>query len=183
MHIEPGLVFGTNRLAIVDLSGGRQPISNESGTVWVSFNGELFDYPEIRKELIARGHDVSTHCDTELWVHRYEELKENVFRASLGQFAVALWDRSARTLFLARDRMGICPLFYCEADGWLLWGSEIKALLASGLVAPRPDVRGINHFFTFFGAGTSATCFAGIRSIAPGHYLRINEGAQVLRQY
>jgi asparagine synthase (glutamine-hydrolysing) len=183
VHFEPGLALGSNRLAIVDPLGGRQPICNERGDVWVAFNGELFDFPELQTELLARGHRLTTRCDTELWVHRYEELAEEVFRRATGQFAVSLWDRSRRTLYLARDRVGICPLFYAERDGWLLWASEIKALLASGLVAARPDVRGINHFFTFICAGTSRTCFDGVRSIPPGYWLKVRDGRFELRQY
>jgi len=182
-HSEPGLALGSNRLAIVDPLGGRQPISNEAGDVWVAFNGELFDFPELHAELAARGHRLATRCDTELWVHLYEDFAEGVFARAAGQFAVSLWDRPRRTLYLARDRMGICPLFYAEQDGWLLWASEIKALLASGLVDPRPDVRAINHFFTFICPGTTRTCFEGVKPIAPGHYLRIRDGRVELRQY
>ncbi len=182
-HHEPGLAIGCNRLAIVDLPGGRRPIGNERGDVWVTFNGELFDYPELRAELAGRGHHLATQCDTELWVHLYEDLGEVVFRRATGQFAVALWDRSYRTAYLARDRVGICPLLYAQADGWLLWGSEIKALLASGLVAPRPDAKGLNHFFTLICSGTTRTCFAGVCSVPPGHYLRVTDKRLELRQY
>jgi asparagine synthase (glutamine-hydrolysing) len=182
-HIEPGLALGTDRLAIVDLAGGRQPLSNERGDVWVSFNGELFDFPDLRAALIARGHRLATRCDTELWVHLYEDFGERVFEQATGQFAVALWDRPHRTLYLARDRVGICPLFYSEQNGWLLWASEIKALLASGLVAARPDVGAINHFFTFICPGTLRTCFEGVQLLPPGHYLRIRDGRAALQQY
>jgi asparagine synthase (glutamine-hydrolysing) len=183
IHYEPGLALGSSRLAIVDPPGGRQPIANETGELWVTCNGELFDYPELHAQLTAKGHRLLTRCDTELWVHLYEDLAERVFLRAAGQFAVALWDRSRRTLFLARDRMGICPLFYTVTNGWLLWGSEIKALLASDWVAPQPDVRGINYFFNFFCTGTTRTCFSGIRSIPPGHYLKVCRGRIELRQY
>jgi len=93
----------------------------------VTQNGEIFEYPELQQELLARGHTLSTRCDTELWVHLYEDLREGMFAKTRGQFAVALWDRKTRTLILGRDRVGICPLHYAEVDGWLLWGSEIKA--------------------------------------------------------
>jgi asparagine synthase (glutamine-hydrolysing) len=182
-HYEPGLAMGTSRLAIVDPTGGRQPLDNERGDVWVAFNGELFDFPELRTELSARGHRLRTHCDTELWVHLYEDFAEQVFERAAGQFAVSLWDRSRRTLLLARDRMGICPLFYAAHDGWLLWGSEIKALLAGGAIASRPDVKGINHFFTFICAAATRTCFEGVQSIAPGHCLRVSDGRVSMRQY
>src|SRR4051794_12842305 len=153
-HLEPGLALGARRLSIIDLSGGRQPIANEDSSIWVAFNGELFEYPELRRELLDRGHRLATRCDTEAWVHLYEDLGEGMFEKARGQFAVSLWDRPRRTLILGRDRAGICPLYYAERDGWLLWGSEIKALLASGLVKARPDVKGVDHIFNFFCAST-----------------------------
>ena len=182
-HLEPGLAIGARRLAIIDLAGGQQPIGNEDGTVWVAFNGELFEYPELRRELLAAGHLLATRCDTEAWVHLYEERGEAMFDEVRGQFAVSLWDRNNRTLVLGRDRVGICPLYYAQADGWLIWGSEVRALLASGLVAARPDHRGIDHFFTFFGAGTTRTFFEGVKSLPPGHFLKVRAGRLTLHQY
>jgi asparagine synthase (glutamine-hydrolysing) len=183
VHIEPGVALGARRLSIVDLAGGRQPIANEAGDVWVAFNGELFEYPELRRDLLARGHRLATRCDTEAWVHLYEDLGEAMFDKARGQFAVSLWDRNSRTLILGRDRVGICPLYYAESDGWLLWGSEVKALLASGLVSARPDPAGIDHLFNFFCAGTTRTYFDGIKSLPPGHYLRIRDGRVEMRKY
>jgi asparagine synthase (glutamine-hydrolysing) len=176
VHVEPGVALGARRLAIIDLAGGRQPIGNEDESVWVAFNGELFEYPELRQELLSRGHRLQTRCDTEAWVHLYEDLGAGMFAKARGQFAVSLWDRSSRTLILGRDRVGICPLYYTQVDGWLLWASEIKALLASGMVAARPDPRGIDHLFTFFCAGTTRTFFEGIISLPPGHFLKIRDG-------
>jgi asparagine synthase (glutamine-hydrolysing) len=176
IHIEPGVALGARRLSIIDLAGGRQPLANEDQSVWVAFNGELFEYPELRQDLLARGHHLATRCDTEAWVHLYEDLGEAMFERALGQFAVSLWDRHTRTLILGRDRVGICPLYYTEVDGWLLWASEVKALLASGMVAARPDPRGIDHFFTFFCTGTTRTFFDGVASLPPGHFLRVRDG-------
>ncbi len=170
------MALGARRLSIIDLAGGRQPLSNEDGSVWVAFNGELFEYQELRPQLLARGHRLATRCDTEAWVHLYEDLGESMFEKARGQFAVSLWDRNTRTLILGRDRVGICPLYYTEVDGWLLWGSEVKALLASGMVAARPDAKGVDHLFTFFCAGTTRTFFEGITSLPPGHFLRIRDG-------
>lgn len=182
-HREPGIALGTRRLAIVDLPGGRQPLGNERGNVWVAFNGELFEYPELFAELAAKGHHFATHCDTEIWPHLYEECGEQVFERARGQFAVALWDADKRRLLLGRDRIGICPLYYAESDGWLLWASEIKALFASGLVKPLPDRRGIDDFFCFYSAGTSRTFFEGVRSLPPGHFLDVHVGRIHLRKY
>jgi asparagine synthase (glutamine-hydrolysing) len=183
IHIEPGVALGARRLSIVDLAGGRQPLCNEDGSIWVTQNGEIFEYPELQKELLTGGHRLSTRCDTELWVHLYEDLREAMFTKTRGQFAVALWDRKNRRLILGRDRVGICPLHYAEVDGWLLWGSEIKALLASGMIPARPDRKGIDFFFNTFCAGSSRTFFEGISMIPPGHFLSIREGRVERKQY
>ncbi len=182
-HKEPGVALGARRLSIVDLAGGRQPIPNEDQTLWVAFNGELFEYPELRQELLARGHHLATRCDTEAWVHLYEDRGLEMFEKARGQFAVSLWDRPNRTLVLGRDRVGICPLYYTEADGWLLWGSEIKALLASGMVQAKADHKGIDHLFTFFCSGTTRTYFEGIHSLPPGHFLKVKDGRVAKHQY
>src|ERR1700757_4344706 len=102
-HQEPGVALGARRLSIIDLAGGRQPIANEDGSIWVAFNGELFEYPELRAQLLADGHHLATRCDTEAWVHLYEDHRERMFDRARGQFAVSLWDRNARTLILGRD--------------------------------------------------------------------------------
>src|ERR1017187_2960856 len=112
VHVEPGVALGARRLSIIDIAGGRQPLSNEEDSIWVAFNGELFEYPELRHELIGRGHKLATRCDTEAWVHLYEDYGERMFVRTRGQFAVSLWDRTNRTLLLGRDRVGICPLYY-----------------------------------------------------------------------
>jgi asparagine synthase (glutamine-hydrolysing) len=182
-HFEPGVALGSRRLAIIDLAGGQQPLSNEDKSIWVAFNGELFEYPELRRELLASGHRLATRCDTEAWVHLYEQHGLAMFEKTRGQFAVSLWDRNTRTLILGRDRVGICPLYYAQADGWLFWGSEIRALLASGLIAARADVCGIDHFFTFFGPGTTRTFFEGIKSLPPGHFLTVHDGRITHKQY
>ncbi len=183
VHIEPGVALGARRLAIIDLSGGRQPLANEDDSIWVAFNGELFEYPELRPQLLSRGHRLATRCDTEAWVHLYEDLGAGMFEKARGQFAVSLWDRNTRTMILGRDRVGICPLYYTEVDGWLLWASEIKALLASGMVAARPDPRGVDHLFSFFCAGTTRTFFDGIASLPPGHFLRVRDGRVARHRY
>ncbi len=182
-HAEPGVILGARRLSIVDLAGGRQPIPNEDGSIWVAFNGELFEYPEIRRDLLSRGHTLATRCDTEAWVHLYEDHGEGMFAKARGQFAVSLWDRRNNTLILGRDRVGICPLYYAERDGWLLWGSEVKAILASGMVPIRPDVKGIDHLFSFFCAGASRSYFEGVHSLPPGHYLKVKDGKLTVHQY
>jgi asparagine synthase (glutamine-hydrolysing) len=170
---RPGLGLASRRLAIVGLDDGRQPLGNEDGSIQVVFNGELFDYPEVRADLVQRGHNFAGTCDTELLPHLWEDQGEGMFAKLRGQFAVALWDERQRTLILARDRFGICPLFFAEHDGWLVFASEIKAILASGLIAARPDVRGIDQLFCFMSVPGPATCFQNVRTLLPGHLLRV----------
>ncbi|MES0383811.1 MAG: asparagine synthase (glutamine-hydrolyzing) [Hyphomicrobium sp.] len=169
----PGLGLASRRLSIVGLGDGNQPIFNEDRTVAVVYNGELFDYPERKTELEAKGHVFRTHTDTEIIVHLYEEHGEDVFQELKGQFALALVDFTKRTVFLARDRVGICPLHWSQQGDWLVFGSEIKALLASGEVAAAADPRGLDHMFTFFAMGARRTMFEGVNSLLPGHYLKI----------
>ncbi len=178
--LRPEVGLASRRLSIVGLADGRQPIFNEDRSVAVVYNGELFDYPEARAELESRGHRFATHTDTEVLPHRWEEQQEGMFERLRGQFAVALWDSARRRLVLGRDRFGICPLFWARqashGQDWLLFASEIKALLASGMVEARADVRGINHLFTFFAVPGPVTCFQGVSALMPGHYLRVHPG-------
>ena len=173
----PGLELASRRLSIVGLADGQQPKFNEDRTVTVVYNGELFDHRETRAELEGRGHRFTSRCDTEIVPHLWEEHGEAMFERLHGQFALALWDARQRRLVLGRDRFGICPLFWARqtsaAGDWLLFASEIKALLASGMVEPRPDPRGIDHVFTFFALPGPVTCFEGVSCLLPGHYLRV----------
>ena len=169
----PGLGLGHRRLSIVGLADGGQPIYNEDRSVAVMFNGELFDFPEQRAALEAKGHIFKTHADTEIIVHLYEEHGEDVFEHLKGQFALCLVDFTKRTVFLGRDRVGICPLHWSRQGDWLYFGSEVKALLTSGDVAAVCDPRGLDHIFTFFALGTRRTMIEGVQSVLPGHYLKI----------
>jgi len=173
---RPGVVLGSRRLSIVGLADGQQPVANEDRSVSVVFNGEFFDYLEQRAELESRGHRLVTHCDTEIVPHLWEENQEGVFERLRGQFALALWDERRHRLVLGRDRFGICPLYWTRQGDWLLFASEIKALLASGLVPARPDLRGIDHIFTFAALPGPTTCFEGVQLLPPGHYLRVVPG-------
>jgi asparagine synthase (glutamine-hydrolysing) len=169
----PGIGAGHRRLSILGLTDGRQPIFNEDRTVAVVVNGELFDYPERKRELEARGHVFRTHSDSELIVHLYEEHGEDLFPHLKGQFAFALFDFARKIVLLARDRVGICPLFWSRQGDSLYFGSEVKALLASGSLPPAADSRGLDHLFTFFALSSRRTAFAGVEAIPPGHYLKI----------
>jgi asparagine synthase (glutamine-hydrolysing) len=171
--IAPGIGMGNRRLAIVGVTNGQQPIFNEDGTVGVIANGELFDYPELKAELRARGHVFSSDSDTELIVHLYEEHGEGLFEHLKGQFAFVLVDFARCLVLLGRDRVGICPLHWSRQGDRLYFGSEIKALFASGAVRPALDPRGLDQIFTFFAMGTQRTMFEGVQSLRPGHYLRV----------
>ena len=173
-YIQPGVELGSRRLSIVGLADGQQPVFNESREVAAVFNGEFFDYAERRAELAARGHRLVTGCDTEIIPHLYEDAGESVFERLRGQFAVALWDERRRCLLLGRDRFGICPLYWTRQGDWLLFASEIKALLASGMVPAIPDRRGIDHLFTFAAMPGPRTCFEGIQLLGAGSFLRVN---------
>jgi asparagine synthase (glutamine-hydrolysing) len=173
--------LASRRLSIVGLVDGQQPVASEDGSIVAVFNGELFDYPETKAALESRGHRFSTHCDTELIPHLWEDHQERMFESLRGQFALAIYDRRRRRLVLARDRFGICPLFWTrqqtEQGDWLVFGSEIKALLASGVVAARPDLKGIDQAFHFFAVPGPSTCFEGVRALQPGQFLSVDLAA------
>lgn len=174
--IRPGLAMASRRLSIVGLADGQQPMHNEDRNVSVVFNGELFDHVEKRVELAARGHTLVTHCDTEIIPHMWEESAEGMFERLRGQFAIALWDERQQKLTLGRDRFGISPLYWTRQGDWLLFASEIKSLLASGMVPAIPDRRGIDHVFTFSALPGPITCFEGIQMLPPAHFLEVLPG-------
>jgi asparagine synthase (glutamine-hydrolysing) len=171
------------RLSIIDLESGRQPIHNEDATVWVTFNGEIFNYIELRRELEQAGHRFYTQSDTEVIVHAYEEHGDRFLDHLNGQFAIGLWDRRRRRLLLARDRTGIRPLFYTRAGGRLLFASEIKALFTRPEVARRLDVRALGQICTFWSALAPDTVFAGIQTLPPGHYMVVEAGTSRIVRY
>jgi asparagine synthase (glutamine-hydrolysing) len=174
--LRPGLALASRRLSIVGLADGQQPIANEDRNIFVVFNGELFDYVERRAALKEQGHTFITHCDTEVIPHLWEDYGEKTWEELRGQFAIALWDERKRQLHLGRDRFGISPLFWTRQKDWLLFASEIKGLLASGMVPARPDRRGIDHIFTFSAMPGPRTCFEGIQLLTPGHFLTVTPG-------
>jgi asparagine synthase (glutamine-hydrolysing) len=157
------------RLSIIDLASGQQPLTNETGTVWIAFNGEIFNYIELRDELEARGHRFRTRSDTEVIVHAYEEWGAEAFRRLNGQWAVALWDATQRALVLARDPFGVRPLYVMEHDGRLYFASEVKAIFAAEPALPRHfDPVGLDQLFTFWAPVAPRTVFQGIEEVEPG---------------
>ncbi len=171
---EPGIGWANRRLSIVGLHDGKQPISNEDGSVSVVFNGELFDYPEKKAMLEAKGHVFKTHCDTELFVHLYEEFGDQLVDHLRGQFAFAIFDRKKRHIVMGRDRIGICPFFWSKTGDHFIFGSEIKAILASKMVSIKPDLFGLSHMFAFFAMGADRTPFENIKCLEPGHMVTID---------
>lgn len=183
VHVEPGLGIGMRRLSIIDLAGGRQPMHNETRTIWIVFNGEIYNYRELRRELETSGHQFYTSSDTESIVHAYEEWGEDAFRRLRGMFAVAIWDQRQRMLLLARDRSGIKPLHYTERNGRLYFGSEIKSLLAAGAVNPQLNLDALDHYLAFLYTPRDASMFEHVRKLPPGHYLRWRDGRAEVQQY
>lgn len=164
--------FGHTRLAIIDLSdAARQPLSNEDGTLWLIFNGEIYNFQELRAELEAQGHRFRTQTDSEVIVHLYEELGTSCPERLNGMFAFAILDLPNRQLFLARDHIGVKPLYYWSGPGSFVFGSEIKAILASGLYTPEVDWQGVHDYFTYLYTPCPATVFRGIRQLPPAHRL------------
>jgi asparagine synthase (glutamine-hydrolysing) len=183
IHVEPGVGLGMRRLSIIDLAGGRQPIHNEARTIWVVFNGEIYNYQQLRSELEGLGHQFYTSSDTETIVHAYEQWGEDAFRRLRGMFGIALWDAPRRTLLLARDRAGQKPLHYAERNGRLFFGSEIKSLLAAGAVEPKLNLPALDHYLAYLYTPRDASIFDGVRKLPPGHYLRWQDGRVDVRQY
>jgi len=157
------------RLSIIDLTTGQQPQSNEDGSWWVVFNGEIFNYIELREQLVAKGHTFRTRSDTEVIIHAYEEWGEDAFRSFNGQWAVALWNEKTSTLVLSRDPYGICPLYVMEHDGVLYFASEVRAIFAADSSLPRRfDAKGLNEVFTLWTTVAPRSVFEGVEEIEPG---------------
>jgi asparagine synthase (glutamine-hydrolysing) len=176
-------VLGHRRLSIIDLSTGKQPISNEDGTVWVVFNGEVYNFKDLRRDLIERGHLFKTNTDTEVIIHLYEQYGDECVSQLEGMFAFALWDERQRKLLLARDRVGIKPLYYCITNGNLLFASEIKALITDPSVKREVDPQVVSRFLTFLYTPGCETLIRGILKLGPGHYLVLKDGHIKVTQY
>jgi asparagine synthase (glutamine-hydrolysing) len=176
-HFSPGVGLGHRRLSIIDLEGGKQPLYNEDGSVVVTFNGEIFNFMEIEAELLQRGHTFRTRSDTEVIVHAWEEWGEKCLERFNGMFAFALWDERQKVLFIARDRLGVKPLYYSLLpDGWLMFGSELKALLAHPTLSRRIDPHAVEDYFTFGYVPDPKTIYASVLKLEPGAYLLCGHG-------
>lgn len=177
VHVEPGLGFGHRRLSIIDLSTGQQPLYNEDGSVCVVFNGEIYNYQELIPELQALGHVFHTRSDTEVIVHAWESWGEECVKRFRGMFAFALWDRNQETLFLARDRLAVKPMYYALLpDGTFLFGSELKSLLAHGGLARDIDPQAVEEYFALGYVAEPRTIFRQAKKLSPAHTLTLRRG-------
>lgn len=174
LHREPGIGFGHRRLAIIDVASGHQPLFNEDGKVVVTYNGEIYNFRALMKELKTLGHEFRTHCDSEVIVHAWEQWGEACLERFRGMFAFAIWDANNRTLFLARDRLGIKPLYYAyTSDGFLIFASELKALQQHPGLKHTIDHLAVEDYFTFGYIPEPRTIFEDCFKLPPGYFLKI----------
>jgi asparagine synthase (glutamine-hydrolysing) len=181
--IDDGLALGMRRLSIIDLEGGKQPIANESGEIVLVFNGEIYNYRELREQLLSSGHVLKTMSDTEVIVHLYEEKGEDCVLALRGMFGFALWDAAERKLVLARDRLGIKPLYYADVNGTLVFGSEIKSILQHPGVAAQLNYQALSDFLSLKYVPAPETLFGNIHAVPPGFMLICTARGVCLRRY
>ncbi len=181
--VDRELAMGMRRLSIIDLADGQQPIFDESGRYGVVFNGEIYNYRELRNDLIARGHQLKTHSDTEVIVHLFEECGAACVDHLRGMFGFAIWDNVRRELFIARDRMGIKPLYYTECNSDFIFGSEIKSILEHPSMKPSMDLDALSQYLSLKYVPAPRTLFAGIQSLPPGHFMRISKGRIEIQRY
>lgn len=182
-YVSGQIGLGFRRLSIIDLGGGHQPLANEDKSVWIVFNGEIYNYLELRALLIGKGHVFSTQSDTEVIVHLYEEFGEDCVKKLRGMFAFAVWDSRNRTLLLARDRVGIKPLYYTVTPQSLIFGSEIKAILADPSVRAEVEPAMIDRFLTFDYLAGDDTLVKNIHKLAPGSYMVVQNGRINIKKY
>jgi asparagine synthase (glutamine-hydrolysing) len=182
-YFDNRCALGQARLSIIDLSSGSQPLCNEDGTLWITFNGEIFNYKELRPMLEQHGHRFRTHSDTEVIIHAYEQFGKDCLKHFNGQFAFAIYDNNKQTIFMARDQMGIRPLFYTVFDGRLYFASEIKSIFCDRRIPRRLDVLGLDEIFTWWTTAPPRTAFEGINELEAGSYLEIKNGTIQTAKY
>ena len=176
-HTEPGVALGVRRLSIVDVEGGHQPVSNETGEIWAVQNGELYNHADLRRLLRADGHPFRSRCDTEVLPHLYERHGVRFPVELRGKFCLALWDRTRRRAVIARDRLGVKPLYYVRVGELLVFASELKSVLASGLVSGELDYDALDMYLTFGFVPGPATLLSGVAKLTAGHLLVVEEGS------
>src|SRR5436309_2702886 len=184
VYTDGPAAIGMRRLSIIDVAGGHQPLSNENGTIWIVFNGEIYNHAELRMDLEQRGHRYRTNSDTETIVHLYEEYGRECVQHLRGMFAFAIWDRERSSLFVARDRLGIKPLYYRLTRESFVFGSEIKVILAHGGVRPSFHANALPEYLAFGYLSGEATFYSGILKLMPGHWLEVNQSGELkMEQY
>ena len=183
IYIGEGVGLGNVRLSIIDIAQGQQPMSTEDGALWIVFNGEIFNYVELREELTALGYKFRTGSDTEVLLLLFSHYRERCLDKLNGQFAFAIWDARRRELFLARDRVGIRPLYYYREGEAFVFGSEIKCLMESDYVDAAPDPESLNRVFTFWTIPSPGTMFKGVKEVPPGHYMVVKDQSVVIKSY
>jgi asparagine synthase (glutamine-hydrolysing) len=182
--VQGNVGLGQARLSIIDLSPlGHQPMCNEDGSVWITFNGEIYNFPELKEELIRKGHQFRSQTDTEAIIHLWEEFGPSCVERLRGMFAIALWDEHQQTLFLARDRMGKKPLFYAALPDRLVFGSEIKAILQDDDFEITPDLEAIHYYLTYQSVPAPYSAFKGIKKLPPAHFLLAKGGKVTIKRY
>jgi asparagine synthase (glutamine-hydrolysing) len=177
------VALGHVRLSIIDVAGSKQPLANEDDTVWVTFNGEIYNYRQLREDLLAKGHRFKTQGDTETLVHLYEEYDTEMVHRLLGMFALAIWDVKRRRLFMVRDRMGIKPLYYTQQGGDFVFASELKAFFQHPQIQPRPSEKGLWHYLTYRSVPSPGTLFEGLAKVRPGGYVLVTDRGVECRSY
>jgi len=183
-YFGAGVGLGMRRLSIIDLNSGRQPVSNEDGSVWVVFNGEIYNFQELRRQMEGRGHVFSTRSDTETIVHLYEEYGKQCVDHLRGMFAFALWDKRRKQLLVARDRLGIKPLYYADIGGRILFASELKSILQLPEVGRDLNWGAVSHLFSFLSTPPMEAIIDGVHKLEPGHLLTASPGrAPVIEPY
>lgn len=179
----PQIGLGSRRLSIIDVAGGQQPIANENKTIWIVFNGEIYNFAELRRFLHKKGHQFQTHSDTEVILHLYEEFGPESLEYLDGIFAFAIWDSAKQQLFIARDRLGIKPLYYAEVNQQLIFGSELKVLLKHPEISREIDLVALNEYLSFEYVPTPRSIFKDIRRLEPGHFLVYGEKGLVKQKF
>jgi len=183
VHLDGPVALGFRRLSIIDLSGGHQPMTGVNQRRWIVFNGEIYNYRTLRQELVSAGYRFNTHSDTEVILALYETRGEACVDALNGMFAFAIWDADARSLFVARDRMGVKPLYYAESGGVFAFASEMKSLFASGVVTPSVRAEALSEYLLFRQVAGPATLFRGVNNLLPGHTMTVRDGRVTTRRY
>ncbi|HPC75000.1 MAG TPA: asparagine synthase (glutamine-hydrolyzing), partial [Syntrophales bacterium] len=183
LYIDDHAMLGQTRLSIIGIQGGVQPIHNEDETLWIVFNGEIFNYLELKEALVRNGHRFYTNTDTEVILHLFEEHGPSCLSRLNGQFAFALWDSRRKSLFLARDRLGIRPLHYTVRDGALIFASEIKAIFADRTIPRELDLEALHHVFSYWSVLPGETPFRDVRELEPGHFMVLADGRLTVQKY